>query len=114
MRLPLARLTLRRMMAVVAFCALVFALALDIYPSVGKFAREDGPIWITRNHAYAHPFLVAFLTATVALPLLVAVSLASQALPNDRGKHRPSVCRFITASALVAVRPGLPSFRWTG
>jgi hypothetical protein len=46
MRLPRARLTLRRMMGVLAFCALVFAFALDIYPSVGKFARQDGPIWI--------------------------------------------------------------------
>jgi hypothetical protein len=107
MKLPRARLTLRRMMAVVAFCALVFALALDIYPSVGKFAREDAPIWIVRNHAYAHPFLVAFLTAAVALPLLVAVALAVKPRPNDRGEHRAPVRRFIAASALVAVSAGI-------
>jgi hypothetical protein len=55
MRLPRARLTLRRMMAIVAFCALVIALALDIYPSVGKFTREDRPSRSkrTKNNAKA-------------------------------------------------------------
>ncbi len=114
MRLPRARLTLRRMMAIVAFCALVIALALDIYPSVGKFTREDSPIWLARNHVYAHPFLVAFLTAAVALPLLAAVSLAVKPSPNDRGGHRASVRRFIAASALVAVSAGIAALPMDG
>ena len=108
MRVPLTRFTLRRMMAVVAFCALVFAFALDIYPSVGKFVGQDSPkILRASNHAYAHPFLVVFLTAAIALPLLVAVSLAVKPSPNDRGGHRASGRRFIAASALVAVSAGI-------
>jgi hypothetical protein len=106
MRLSRARLTLRRMMAVVAFCALVFALALDIYPSVGQFAREDGPIWIVRNHAYAHPFLVAFLTAAIALPLLGAATLVSKPATNGRAS-RPHARRLIAAIVLVAVSAGI-------
>ena len=114
MRLPRPRFTLRRMMVVVAFCAFVFALALDIYPSVGKFARQDGPIWIVRNHAYAHPFLVAFLTAAVALPLLAAVSLAVKPRRNDRGEHRTSVRRFIAAARWSPSVSGSRSCRWKG
>ena len=41
MRPRLTKFTLRRMMAVVAFWALMFAFALDIYPSVGKFVKQD-------------------------------------------------------------------------
>ena len=51
--------------------------------------------------------MVAFLTAAVALPLLVAALLALKPRPNDRGEQSASVRRFIAASALVAVSAGI-------
>ncbi len=106
MRPRLTKFTLRRMMAVVAFWALMFAFALDIYPSVGKFVKQDSAIWLARNHAYAHPFLVVFLTAAIVLPLLGAVTLVSKSAMNGRASRSPTRL-LIAATALVAVSAGI-------
>jgi MFS family permease len=105
MRFPRARFTLRQMIAVVAFMALIFAFALDIYPSVGKFVREETPIR-AKNHAYVHIPLVALLTAAIALPLLGAVTLISKPATNGWAS-RSDACRLIAAIALVAVSAGI-------
>ena len=105
MRLPRARFTLRQMMAVVAFMALTFAFALDIYPSVGKFVEQESPI-LPRAYAYVHIPLVALLTAAIFLPLLGAARLVSKPATNGRAS-RPHARRLIASIALVAVSAGI-------
>jgi hypothetical protein len=106
MRRRLTTFTLRRMMAWVAFWAFLFAFALDIYPSVGRFLKQDSPTVLHKsNHAYTQPLLVVFLTAAIALPLLGAARLVSKPATNGRAS-RPHARRLI-AVALVAVSAGI-------
>ena len=106
MRLRLTTFTLRRMMAWVAFWAFLFAFALDIYPSVGKFLKQDSPTVLHKsNHAHTQPLLVVFLAAAIALPLLGAARLVSKPATNGRAS-RPHARRLI-AVALVAVSAGI-------
>jgi hypothetical protein len=105
MRLPRARFTLRRMMAVVALVALVFAFALDIYPSVGQFVRQESSIR-PKDYAYVHIPLVAFVTAALVLPLLGAVTLVSKPATHGRASRTHSR-RLIAATAIAAVSAGI-------
>lgn len=105
MRLLRARFALRQMIAVVAFMALMCAFALDIYPSVGKFAGERSSIG-PKNFAYLHIPLVALLTAAVVLPILGAATLVSKLARSGRAS-RPHALRLIAAIALVAVAAGI-------
>jgi hypothetical protein len=99
------------MIAVVAVVALMFAFALDIYPTVGKVVREQTSIR-PKDFAYVHIPLVAFLTAAIVLPLLGAVTLVSKPATNGRAA-RPHAVSSPPLHWSPSV-PGSPSFRWTG